>query len=327
MIAGTRLLVPAAGLLAGFLVYCAEAEGPPATRFPPCSTGADKGRSASALVRELPAAPGDLPFLEITSKRTAATVRIYHDSALIEPAKRRAACFIAMLDLLAPGIPDNSRGIPWAPIVLTRDTSYVPPSRDGERRWPITLAAGHWDAESERALFYLMPHEETHQRQAARRHAPLPRWFQEGHAEWAGLKVTKLVRPDIEAARRALLARASSGKPHPSLAKWGGVRVKKEAIARQLSPTDLARWRADPDFVPPGPFKFGPGDFEVDTSEPTGGLDYYAAALALFEAIERRHGAPATKRWIDDVLASGDNAAILPLAKKDLGEDIERLLD
>jgi hypothetical protein len=281
-------------------------------------------RSGSGYRIEAHAAKtGDLPYLLVLSRSSGNTVRIYYDPALKGPAMAAAGCLSIELDLLQPIIPDPTQGIVWMPIVVTRDRAYRPPSRTEEHRWPVTLPSGRWDAAAETSLIQTMPHEETHGRQWALRAKTLPRWFQEGHADWAGLQVTDAVRPELARQRRDALASAAAAQPHPVLGTWGGIRVKQAAIDRQLSRDDLARRQADPAYVPKGPFTFRPGDFETDQSD---GLAYYAAALAVFDALEARHGKAAVTRWIADVLASHDNAKIVALAQQDLGEDIGPLL-
>lgn len=285
---------------------------------------APEGRAAPALpgieVTAMPAAPGDLPFMQVVNRQTGASVRLYHDPSLREVARARAACFGGVLAQLPAAIPDKP-DVAWEPIVLTLDRGYIPP-RDGvDHRWIAPRFTGKWDSEGVLFLVKTMPHEETHGRQNALHPAPLPRWFQEGHAEWAGLKVTEAVRPDLALAARQ--AHRKAGVDHPRLGAWGGRRVKPEAIDRQLSPADRERVRREPGWAPPGPFSFSPGDF-VEDNDNEGGR--YAAALAVFDGLERRHGRVAVQTWVTAVLNSPDSKDIVPLAQKILGEDIAPLL-
>ncbi len=93
------------------------------------------------------------------------------------------------------------------------------------------------------------------------RSARLSRWFQEGHAEWVGLQVTRKVLPDMVDTRRGELERQRAMLPEPNLAAWGGMRVTEKALQRQISPADRKRRATDPSYIPSGPFSFGPGDF------------------------------------------------------------------
>ena len=270
-----------------------------------------------------PAAEGDLPYLLVSDRASGATIRIYHDPGLAAVARARAACLGGSLTLLPANIPDGRTAISWAPIVLTLDPSYIPPRSEFERRWVLPDFTGRWDQRATAFLVRVMPHEETHDSQNRRRTAQLPRWFQEGHAEWAGLKVTKQVAPAEETRRRKQLAADLAALPAPALGQWGGRRVKQEAIDRQLSPADRERRAREPGWSPPGPFSFSPNDFFEDNANEEG---RYGAALALFDGLEQRHGQAAVLKWIAAVLADGDNKRIAVHAREILGEDISLLL-
>lgn len=288
-----------------------------------CRAGEDVvSKVAGVETRATPASPGDLPYVLVTD-RTGASVRIYHDPALRNAAMARAACFGGLLAVLQPRIPDPRDAVRWAPMVLTRDPGYIPPRTGVESRWILPGFTGRWDAQAMDFLARVMPHEETHDSQIALRATKLPRWFQEGHAEWVGLQVTGRIRPDMAATRRDALKRALAGLAEPHLANWGGLRVKPEAMDRQLSPADRERRAKDPDYTPPDPFRFGPDDFVEDNSNEEG---RYGAALALFDGLERRHGLAAVQAWVTAVLNDGDNGHIVPLAQKTLGEDIAPML-
>jgi len=269
------------------------------------------------------AATGDLPFILVTDKLNGARVRIYHEPDLAAAALNRAACFGGLLRLLRPNIPDARKDTAWAALVLTRDKGYVPPRDRAERRWILPDFAGQWDDAAQEFLLLVMPHEQTHDSQASRRATKLPRWFQEGHATWSGLQVTKTVAPEIAELRLAQLRAALAQLSKPQLAKWGGIAIKPEAIERQLSAVDRERRAKDPTYVPKGPFSFGPGDFVEENSNEEG---RYGAALALFKGIEKRHGRTALLHWIDAVLSSSSNDEIVPLAQAILHEDLSPLL-
>lgn len=230
-----------------------------------------EARAATAVagieVKAMPAAPGDLPFIQVVNRRTGASVRLYHAPALREVARARAACFGGVLDQLPALIPDTPADMTWAPIVLTQDRGYIPPRTGAERRWITPDFHGTWDSDALRFLIQVMPHEETHGRQIALRATPLPRWFQEGHAEWVGLKATQAIRPDLVTAARRAHDEAGAALPEPHLGAWGGRKVKPEAIERQLSPADRERRLREPGWAPAGPFSFRPGDFVEDNDK------------------------------------------------------------
>lgn len=270
-------------------------------------------------VTPMPAAAADLPFLQVSNRKTGARVRIYHDPALETVAKERAACLGGVLAQLPSLISDTPAGVEWMPIVLTVDRTYVPPRTGPEHRWIVPDFNGGWNTAALRFLIEIMPHEETHGRQTALRAAPLPRWFQEGHAEWVSLHAIEPIRPDLVAAARRRHAEAAAGLLAPRLGAWGGRKVKPEAIERQLSPADRERRARDPSWTPTGTFNFRSGDFVEDNDDEEG---RYAAALALFDSLERRHGRRAIQAWAAAVLKSPDNNDIAPLAQQMLGEDI-----
>jgi hypothetical protein len=268
-----------------------------------------------------PGAAGDLPYAEARSAATGASARIYFEPALAQGVESKAACLAGLLDLLAPVIPDPRRGLHWSAMTITTNPDYVSP-KTGEARWLNVFRSSGWDEAALNFLIEVMPHEQVHFSQA-RGAIKLPRWFQEGHAEWAGLKVTRQVRPDMAERRRAGLAAERARLDAPRLGAWGGMRVRPEAIARQMSSEERALAAQDPSYVPKGPFKFGPGDFMQDLANEQG---RYGAALALFDGLESRHGLAAVQEWVTAVLASGDASRILPLAQEKLGEDLAPLL-
>jgi len=274
-------------------------------------------------VKAMPGAPGDLPFVQVVNRRTRASVRIYHDPSLRQVALARAACFGGVLARLPALLPDTPPNVTWAPIVLTLDPDYIPPRTEAEHRWIAPRFEGAWNSDTILFLIKTMPHEETHGRQTALRSTPLPRWFQEGHAEWVGLKVTAAIRPDVAAAARKAHDKARAALPDAHLGAWGGKKIKSEAIDRQISPADRERRKLDPSWTPPGPLKFSPADFVDDNdNEPA----RYAAALSVFDGLERRHGQAAVQAWAAAVLKNPDDKDIVPLAQKILGEDIAPLL-
>ena len=63
--------------------------------------------------------------------------------------------------------------------------------------------------------------------------------------------------------------------------------VTQDAMLRQLSPEQRKRMQTASSYHPPGPFKFGPGDFVSDESNTS---RRYAAAFDVFRTIEMRGG-------------------------------------
>ena len=225
---------------------------------------------------------------------------------------------MGMLDLLSASLPEARSQTVWSPMVISRKHDYIPPKRNGELRWLNTFGSGAWSAQNINFLVNVMPHEETHLIQS-RGGQRLPRCFEEGHAEWAGLQVTERIRPDLAGKERARRARDFRALGVAHLGAWGGIQVKPEAIERQLSQEDRKRRAKDPAYVPPGPFSFKPEDMVKDDGNEEG---RYGAALALFDGLEARHGRAAVRAWVSAVLASKATPDIPALARAHFGEDI-----
>ena len=285
-----------------------------------------KGASPHALpgitLRSMPAAPGDLPYVMADSAATGSQVRIYHEPKLAAAALSKAACFAGLVDLLAPYIPDKRRGLQWSPIIITTDPGFIPVRTKEEARWLKVFASTEWDDQGLAFLLQVIPHEETHFSQSRSKNK-LPRWFEEGHAEWAGQRINAQLRSELALKRRTHYATEAAKLGAANLADWGGLQVKPEAIERQLSAEDRARKAKDPSYSPPGPFNFGPGDLVQDMANEQG---RYGAALAIFEGLEQRHGLAAVQAWILAVFDASENSQIVPLARQHFGEDIAPLL-
>jgi hypothetical protein len=288
-----------------------------------CKTDSGPGTSLPYVqVRAVAAEAEDLPYYEAHSNATGGSVRIYHDPALADAAASKAACFMGMLDLLSTALPYVHGKVVWSPMVVTSNKNYIPPKRDGEIRWVNVFGSTTWRPANMQFLISTLPHEETHHSQSMAR-TKLPRWFEEGHADWTGLQVTEQIRPDLAQSERTQRADDFRKLGTAHLGAWGGIRVKPEAIERQLSAEDRERRRKDPSYNPPGPFSFQSGDFEEDNGGETG---RYGAALALFTGLEQRHGRAAVQAWVGAVLEGKDARQIVPLGRQMLGENITPLL-
>lgn len=287
------------------------------------SSKCSKGGSAKGIeIRDsAPRTAGDLPFVQGTDKTTGATNRIYYARGLRGLAKSKATCWALELRLLAAFIPDDRRDVVWDALAFVTDERYAPDrSETADRRWIIVVGAAA-KLSLDGFLVETMPHEQVHASQR-RRGMRLPRWFEEGHAQWAGLKVTEAVAPITAALARSKASATPSSAVCRSLGAWGGTRVRPEAILRQLTPEDRHRYSIDPNFAPKGPFSFAPTDMITDGDDSE---CRYAASLNLFEGLEARHGEQAVKGWVTLVLAS-PTSDIEALAVERLGEDIRPML-
>lgn len=216
----------------------------------------------------------------------------------------------------------------WSEIAFTRDQNYTPPrDKDAVVRWPVPLtSAGTLGATGRKSLFSTIPHEQVHAIQEI--FGKLPRWFSEGMAEWAGLKATNIVAPDLYIARKKQLdAELKALASTPDLKSWGAVKPKPDAILRQLTPEQKKRMVSEPGYFPPGPFTFGPDDLISDESNT---FARYAASLRLFEQVEQASSPESMKAWFEAVRnlpSPKSESEIVRLAKITTGVDITEMLN
>jgi hypothetical protein len=293
-------------LLAGSLP-AADRDDPTAVRAACAAPVGARPAIKGLRIEAIPAAAGDLAFLRISDAASGGWMRLYYDAGSERAAWARAACLGAQIRLLAQETGGAWRNAHWSAVVMTRDATYAPPIRDAETRWPIRVQPdGTIDSERQRSLIETIPHEQVHAFQG-RAGAITPRWFHEGHAEWIARKVTAIIDPERASAQSAGYAAKLRGSTTPvALGAWGGLRVKPEAILRQLSPADRRRKEADPGFVPPGPFSFGPDDMVSDESN-TGAR--YEAAWRLFAKLEAERGSAAVRDWVNGLTAKSGRLA------------------
>lgn len=253
---------------------------------------------------------------------------VYSGQSDIPIVKNNSGLLSIVCRSLASSIGVEPGTVQWSEIVFTRDENYVPP-RDKEAvvRWSVPLSkTGVLESIGREQLFSTIPHEQVHAIQGP--FGEIPRWFSEGMAEWAGLKATKLVAPDLYAKRKEQLDAAMASATAPlALKSWGGVKPKPEAMLRQLTPEQKQRMASDPGYFPPGPFIFGPADFISDESNT---LARYAASLRVFEKIEQASSIAGMHAWFQSVrgLPSPKKTSdIVRLAKETTGVDISGKID
>jgi hypothetical protein len=253
---------------------------------------------------------------------------VYSGQGDISTVKNNSGLLSIVYRSLASSIGVEPGTVKWSEIVFTRDENYVPP-RDKEAvvRWSVPLSkTGVLESIGREQLFSTIPHEQVHAIQSP--FGEIPRWFSEGMAEWAGLKATKLVAPDLYVKRKEQLGAAMKSATTPlALKSWGGVKPKPEAILRQLTPEQKRRMASDPGYFPPGPFTFGPDDFISDESNT---LARYAASLQVFEGVEQASSIEGMRAWFQSVrsLPSPKKTSdIVRLAKETTGVDISGVID
>lgn len=126
-------------------------------------------------------------------------------------------------------------------------------------------------------------------------------------------------------ARKGAHALEESTEP-VALNRWGGMRVKPEAILRQVSAEEREKIKADPHYTPAGPFSFGPGDMISDESNTP---PRYEAAWRVFASLEAAYGAARVEAWAIDLTAAGGSvtgARVQETAAAAFGEDLSRRL-
>lgn len=279
-------------------------------------------------VEAVPAQPGDLPVLKVTTQATGAWMKVHYDAGSEAAAWSRAVCLGAQIEELTRDLGDVRRDAEWFSVVFTQDPAYVAPRGPGVKaRWSIQVGAdGNLPELSQHLVRAVMPHEQVHDYQR-RAEARLPRWFAEGHATWVGLRVTGAIDAGVAESEREKRAAARAEATAPlNLAAWGSVRPRREAIMRQVSAEDRARMQADPNFNPGGTFRFTTADFEGDESDMPA---RYGAALAVFDGLEARHGAEAVRAWVTEVTAATGPVSPESMAasvQAHFGEALEDLL-
>lgn len=269
-----------------------------AYRLLSCLSAVGLGSAAAAAQSPLAvtrphAVAGDLPGVRVLDRARGLVFRVYYDSASQAAATAALPRLADLYAAVAEAAGADPGRVEWAAVAFVTDTAYVPPRTRGEVRWTVLVEpGGALGARGERDLYVVLPHEQVHSVQSSFG-LSVPRWFQEGQAEWAGLAVTRRWRPALaDAERREKLV--AFGDSSRRLASWGGVTVKREAIIRQMTPEQRARFAQDSTYMPPGPWKLGPGDMISDESQT---VARYGAALALFEQAAAARGPAALTRW------------------------------
>lgn len=282
------------------------------------------------LVERLAAAPEDLPKLRITDRKSGGWLLAYYDQTGEHAAYARAACLGAQLRLAAVELREANFQRQWFSIVFTSDASYVAPANQTVTRWTIPLEPdGRLGNRGQSKIVLTIPHEQIHcfQKRAG---AQLPRWIEEGHAEWIGRKISRLLSPDAarESEERTGHVLEASRQP-VALRSWGAMRVKREAIMRQVPPEERRKMEADPMYIAPltgRSFSFGPDDVTSDESNVG---PRYEASWRTFRDLETAHDQLAVQRWITHLTARPgrvDDASAIKDAGEMLHDDLNKRL-
>lgn len=319
------ILATAAEMHSGGMVAAAEIARDRALCAAPSGT---RPTARGIVVTDEPGEEGAYRRLRVTADGGAYLI-VHYDPVSESMARARTACLGRQLQLIRGLTDDERQGAQWYSAVFTNAADYSPPRGPSEvARWTIeTDAVGQLTEAGQRALTAVLPHEQVHHFQY-RMKATLPRWFLEGHASWVGLKVSDQIDPAAAAADRRLKAEGAARFQGQSLnlAGWGSVRPKREAIMRQVSAEDRARMMQDPSFAPSGSFRFTADDLIGDESNI---VARYHASTALFERLEREHGAKAVQAFASEATATAGRVTpnrMNELLRKHFNIDAEALL-
>jgi hypothetical protein len=265
--------------------------------------------------------PHDLNGYRILNAKTGSVFFVHYDEAGRVAAERSIPVIDEMLSEVARLALVDPATVHWGSVSFARASAHDT-NASSEIRWHMQVdEKGALTAEGEEHFFNTLPHEQVHAAQKSQQ-SQLPRWFAEGHASWVGLKVTKRLRPQLAEAWRTRALAAAKEQGPLDLTSWGGVRITGAAIQRQLTPEEQARMAQDPGKIPNRSFHFNAGETVSDESQTRA---RYGAALALFEALEAKHGLAKVNKWVS---AAWSNpvaphwTVMAELAKQHLGQDI-----
>ena len=269
--------------------------------------------------------PGDLTRIRAVSLPRGTVFLVYFDSIGRAAAERSIPQLGRIYEMLADEVAADPARVEWAAVAFVADTSFVPRRVENEVRWPVHVEAdGSLGPRGREDMLLVLPHEQVHSIQSSFVDK-LPRWFAEGQAESVGLRVTERWLPSAALAKRAEITNAFGGTSR-HLGSWGMVRVKPEAIVRQMTPEQRARRDKDPTYMPPGPWTFGPGDMVSDESDV---MARYGAALCLFDELRAVAGKRALLAWYQEIWARGGSPTseqLLASIKSRFGLSLEKRL-
>ncbi len=254
----------------------------------------------------------------------------YYDRAGEKAAYARAACLGAQLRLLAVELGEVSAREQWFSAVFTTEGNYVAPPNQTVTRWKIHVEAnGGLGNEAQSMIVLTMPHEQVHRFQK-RAGSVVPRWLEEGHAEWISRKVRQRLSPEeaqVDARRSQGLFEAS--KQPLALGSWGGMQVKREAIMRQVPPEERRKMEADPAYtasLSDRSFSIGPDDV---TSDESNLKPPYEGSWRVFRDLEAVHGQAAVQSWLRELTSRPgrvDGGSVTRSASDMLHENLDKRL-
>lgn len=265
-----------------------------------------------------------LKSFAVTDIVTGAKFKVYFDAASEIAAKEAIPILASMYRDVAQLLDLPADQIKWFDVMLARNSHKLVVAN---KPWDIDVdAKGRLNSRGLDALYKTIPHEQVHSTQSGI--AKIPRWYTEGQATWVEIRVAEKWAPELALAARKRQAEALAESKTPlALNSWGGIVVKKEAILRQITPEQRAKFEKDS--IPPsgGHFFFRPEDTISDESNSTA---RYAASFGIFALIEKKAGLDALQAWfkaVRETEAPITNDALVASAKThtkiDISDDIK----
>jgi hypothetical protein len=245
----------------------------------------------------------EMDQLRVTDEQSGGWMVILYDRVSKRSAMAAAPCLGAQLRLLATALNRASPGQWSSAVFATAAPTTAPP--DKVVRWHVpTNADGSLSDESRKMMLMTIPHEQVH-RDQARAGSQLPRWFVEGHAEWVSRPIQRLIAPALAASERRTHGVSAATFTAPTkLKNWGGLKIKREAIRRQVSAEEQRRMDLDPTYYAPieaRSLKFGPDDLVNDDGDLTLTGARYQAAWRVFDHLERSRGKLDVRHWANGI--------------------------
>lgn len=239
----------------------------------------------------------ELSSIQVADRDSGASFKVYFDKRSAPMARESIPLLASMYRDVARLVAVPPGQVKWDAVLFARNADdLLLVRKPGESLWRVDMGTdGALGEAGARMLIVVVPHEQTHSTQEV---DDLPRWYSEGQASWAQMRYLEKSAPErarIEREGHQAVLKASTMPV--ALGKWGGMGVKPEAFLRQMTPEQRAKFEKD-SILPSGPWTFKAGDYVTDESNTEA---RYAAALAVFEKLEKRAGRAALQAWFKAV--------------------------
>lgn len=238
----------------------------------------------------------NLTSVEITDRVSGAVFTVHFDRDSTSIAKESIPFLAFVYREVAQLLVVSPSNVEWDAVLFARNSKDLVLAN---KPWDMDVGVdGRLSESGDRSLHLTVPHEQAHSTQDGVKE--LPRWFTEGQASWVEMKFAEKWAPKWARTLRDEYTAALKEFTAPiALGQWGGVIVKDEAFLRQMTPEQRVQFKKD-GVLPSGGghWSFKPGDYVSDESNIRA---RYAAALVLFERIEKQAGRDALQAWFKAV--------------------------